>query len=52
VVNPSGASHADDGRVVLTDFGLATTEGPDVEVQEVMGSPFFTPPTSRNRFDH
>ncbi|NMO55059.1 serine/threonine protein kinase [Actinoplanes sp. TBRC 11911] len=43
-VKPHNVLLADDGRVVLTDFGLATTDGPDVEVQEVMGSPYYLAP--------
>ncbi|MEU6244384.1 serine/threonine-protein kinase [Streptomyces sp. NPDC047024] len=45
-VKPANVLLADDGRVVLTDFGIATVEGSSAITMtgEVIGSPEFLPP--------
>src|SRR4029453_6695949 len=43
-VKPHNVLLATDGRVVLTDFGLATFEGADPETGPLMGSPHFVAP--------
>jgi eukaryotic-like serine/threonine-protein kinase len=43
-VKPHNVLLADDGRVVLTDFGLATFEGADHGTEPLMGSPYFVAP--------
>src|SRR4029450_6013484 len=43
-VKPSNVLIADDGRVVLTDFGLATGEGGATRPARVLGSPQYISP--------
>jgi serine/threonine protein kinase len=43
-VKPHNVLLAQDGRVVLTDFGLATFEGADTGREPLMGSPQFVAP--------
>jgi eukaryotic-like serine/threonine-protein kinase len=43
-VKPHNVLLADDGRVVLTDFGLATFEGAEHGSDPLMGSPHFVAP--------
>jgi serine/threonine protein kinase len=43
-VKPHNVLIGTGGRVVLTDFGLATTDDPDDAAEPVMGSPYFMAP--------
>ena len=43
-VKPHNVLLAEDGRVVLTDFGLATTGDPDGGTEPLMGSPSYVAP--------
>ncbi|MGX6604371.1 serine/threonine-protein kinase [Micromonosporaceae bacterium Da 78-11] len=43
-VKPHNVLLAEDGRIVLSDFGLASTGDPDGPAEPIMGSPYYVAP--------